>query len=154
MVSREVRCVSMLPLRFRANSIIFRYSHYGFPRILASRGLFRPLLGRSFLDYRSQRRVGWDGALVSTLPLGFRTNSITFRCSHCGFVRIPLNFDVTIAVSHEFLPLVASSGFFRPLLGRALRLPTAMARAARRGLGYDAPAVISREFRCVAMLPL
>ena len=32
---------------------------------------------------------------------------------------------------------------------------TATARAAvGRGLGFDAPAVVSREFRCVSMLPL
>ena len=51
-------------------------------------------------------------------------NSVAFRCSRCGFARIP-----------------ASRGLFRPLLGGPLRLPTATARAVGRVLGFDAPAV-------------
>ena len=70
-------------------------------------------------------------------------NSVAFRCSRCGFARIPLHFDAPAVVSRDF----------RPLLG-PLRSPTATARAVRRGLGFDAPAVVSREFRCVSMLPL
>ena len=39
--------------------------------------------------------------------------------------------------------------------GKGNWLLTATARAAvGRGLGFDAPAVVSREFRCVLMLPL
>ena len=87
--------------------------------------------------------------MVSTLPLWFRANSVAFRCSRCGFARVPL----------QMLPLWfrANSGLSWPLQassGGGLRLPTATARAVRRVLGFDAPAVVSREFRCVSMLPL
>ena len=86
-----------------------------------------------------------------------------FRRSRCGFSRIPLRFDAPAVVSREFrcismFPLWfrANSGLSWPLQafsGGPLRLPTATARAVRRGLGFDAPAVVSREFRCVSMLP-
>ena len=61
---------------------------------------------------RNGARDGGMGALISTLSLWFRANSvifrssrygsITFRCSPCGFARIPV-----------------SRGLFRPLLGGA-----------------------------------
>ena len=109
---------------------------------------FMPLVASSCLFW-AQGRARWDGALVSTLPLWFRANSVAFRCARCGFARIPLHFDAPPVVSREFRPLVASSGLF---WGGPLRLPTATVRAVRRGLGFDAPAVVSREFCCVSML--
>ena len=147
-VSREFRCVSMLPLWFRANSAAFRCSRCGFARIPVSRGLFRPLLvGPLRLPTATSRTVGrvlgFDapavvsrefrprGALVSTLPVWFRTNSGLawplqasrggtgpwFRRSRCGFARIPasrgLGFDAPGVVSREFWPLQASSGLAR-----------------------------------------
>ena len=150
-VSHEVRCVSMLPLWCRANSVAFRCSPCGFARIPASRGLFRPLLGGPLRLLTATARaavgrgLGFDAPAVvsrefrsvSMLPLWFRATSVAFRCSRCGFARIPA--------------LVASSGLF---WGGLLRLPTATARAVGRVLGFDAPAVVSREFRCVSMLPL
>ena len=92
---------------------------------------------RRGLGFDAPAVVSRDFRCVSMLPLWFRANSVAFRCSHCGFARIP-----------------ASRGLFRPLLGWPLRLPTATARAVGRGLGSDARAVVSREFRCVSMLPL
>ena len=151
-VSRKFRCISMLPLWFRANS-----------------GLSWPLQASLRLPTATARAVrrglGFDAPAVvsrefrcvSMLPLWFRANSVAFRCSHCGFARIP-----------------ASRGLFWLLLGGALRLPTATARAvgrvwvstlplwfransvafrcsrcgfARIPLHFDAPAVVSREFR-------
>ena len=114
-VSREFRCVSTLPLWFRANSVAFRCSRCGFARIPASSGVFWPLLQGGRLGCGPQRRTRWGGAFVSTLG----ANSIAFRRSRCGFARIPLRFD-------------------------APALP----------LRFDAPAVVSREFRCVATLTL
>ena len=136
-VSREFRCVSMLPLWFRANSGLFW-------RVLASSGLFWG--GR--LGCRPQRRTRWGGAFVSTVPLWFRANSVAFRRCRCGFARIPLRFDAPAVVSREFRPLLAclaSSGL--DLLGG----PTA--HEVGRGLRFDARAVVSREFRCISTLP-
>ena len=91
------------------------------------------------------------------------TGPCKFRRSRCGFARIPLRFDAPAVVSREFAfrcsrcgfaRIPASRGLFRPLLGGPLRLPAATARAVRRGLGFDAPAVVSHEFRCVSTLPL
>ena len=97
------------------------------------------------------------------------------RCSRRGFARIPLRFDAPAVVSREFRPLVASSGLFWlplwfrvnsglfwlapcslfwPLLRGPLRLRAVTAHTVGRGLRFDAPAVVSREFRCVSMLPL
>ena len=168
------RCgLARIPLRFDAPAVASRE----FRPLVASSGLFRG----GHLGCRPQRRARWDGSLVWMLPCGFariplrfdapavvsrefrcismlplwfraksgpnrirppiplwsRANSVAFRCSRCGFARIP-----------------ASRGLFRPLQGGPLRLPTATARAVGRVLGLDAPAVVSREFRCVSMLPL
>ena len=141
--SREFRCVSTLPLWFRANSVAFRCSPCGFARIPASSGVLWPLLASSVLGGRlgcgPQRHTRWGGAFVSTvsrefrcistLPLWFR---VAFRRSRCGFARIP-----------------ASSGLLWPLW-----LRSATAHAVGRGLRFNAPAVVSREFRCVSTLPL
>ena len=163
-VSRELRYIS---LWFRANSVAFRplwfrakMQRCGFARIPASRGLFRPLLGGPLRLLTATARalgrgLGFDApAVVSRefrcvlmLPLWFRVNSVAFRCSCCGFARIPASRGI-------FARIPASCGLFRPLLGGPLRLLTATARAVGRGLGFDAPAVVSREFRCVLMLPL
>ena len=72
-VSCEFRCVSMLPLWFRANS-----------------GLSWPLQASSggatySIGCRPQRRTRWGGPFVSRLPLRFRANSVAFRRSRCGF---------------------------------------------------------------------
>ena len=150
----------MLPLWFRANSVAFRCCRCGFARLphfdapaVVSRE-FRPLVASSGLfcggllrlptaTARAVGRVLFDAPAVvsrkfrcvSMLLLRFRANSVAFRCS--------------AVVSREFRP----RGLFRPLLGGPLRLPTATARAVRRGLGFDAPAalrfdapaVVSRE---------
>ena len=60
LVSREFRCVSTLPLWFRANS------------------------GRGHLGCGPQRRTRWGGAFVSTLPLWFCANSVAFRRLLCS----------------------------------------------------------------------
>ena len=91
--SSEFRCISIFPLRFRTNSVVFRCSHYGSARILASSGLF---WGGGHLDCRPQR------------PRAMGRDFVMFRCSHGGFVRIPLHFDV-LAGPREFRPLVAYS---------------------------------------------
>ena len=104
--------VSTLPLWFVANSVTFRCSRCGFARIplhfdapAAVSCEFRPLVAssglfwRGHLGCRPQRRTRWGGALVSTLPLWFRANSVAFRCSRCGFARIPLHFDAPAVVS-------------------------------------------------------
>ena len=88
--------------------------------------------------------------MVSMLPLWFRANSVAFRCCCCGFARIP-----------------ASRGLFRPLPPTIYVADRHGARGgtgpwfrrsrcgfARIPLRFDAPAVVSREFRCVSMLPL
>ena len=103
-VSRELRCVSTLPLWFRANSVAFRRSRCGFARIPASSGLLWPLrilggplrlraatahaVGRG-LRFDAPAVVSREFRCVSTLPLWFRANSVAFRCSRCGFARIP-----------------------------------------------------------------
>ena len=158
-VSREFRCVSMLPLWFRANSGLFW-------RVLASSGLFWG--GR--LGCRPQRRTRWGGAFVSTVPLWFRANSVAFRRCRCGFARIPLRFDAPAVVSREFRPLLACSGLFWPrssggangARGGAgpsfrrsrcgfaripLHFDASRCGFARIPLHFDAPAVVSREFR-------
>ena len=114
--------VSTLPLWFRANSVAFRRSRGGFARIPASSGLF----WWGHLSCGPQRRKG--GAFVSTLPLWFRANSVAFRRSRCGFARIP-----------------ASSGLWPLLGGGAAR--RSRCGFARIPLRFDAPAVVSREFR-------
>ena len=167
-VSREFRCVSMLPLWLRVNSVAFRGSRCGFARIPTSRGLFRPLLGGPLrLPTATARAVG--------RVLGFDAPG----------------FDAPAVVSCEFRPLMASSGLFwgghlgcRPMVStlplwfrttnsvafRCCRCgfariplhfdaPAVVSRefrplVASSGLGFDAPAVVSREFRCVSMLPL
>ena len=141
-VSREFRCVLMLPLWFRVNSVAFRCSCCGFARIPASRGIFansglllpKQCLHNGVLTFRVKELVAdRNGARGGgTGPW--------FRRSRCGFARIPLRFDAAAVVW--------------PVLGGPFRLPTATARAVGRGLGFDAPAVVSREFRCVSMLPL
>ena len=143
-VSREFRCVSMLPLWFRANSVAFRCSRCGFARIPASRGLFRPLLGGPLrLPTATARAV--SRGLGFDAPAVVSRDSVAFRCCRCGFARIPLHFDAPAVVSREFRPR-------QPLLGGPLRLPTTTARAVGRGLCFDAPAVLSREFRCVSVV--
>ena len=138
-VSREFRCVSTLPLWFRANSVAFRCSRCGFARIPASSGLLWPLLQGGRLGCGPQRRTRWGGAFVSTLllwfrefccvstlPLWFRTNSVAFRCSRCGFacsplfrggpLRFPRTFVFLVfgSVGDFSRPLLASFGLFRP----------------------------------------
>ena len=158
-VSHEFRCVSTLPLWFRANSVAFRRSRCGFARIPLFR---RSRLGFARIPLRFDARavisrefratahaVGWglrfdapavvsrEFRCISMLPLWIHANSVAFRCSRCGFTRVP-----------------ASSGVFWPLLGELLRLRAAAAHAVGRGLRFDAPAAVSREFRCVSTLPL
>ena len=143
-VSREFRCISMLPLRANSGLSWPLQASSGGPLRLPTDGFDAPAV------------VSHEFRCVSMLPLWFRANSVAFRCSCCGFARIP-----------------ASRGLFRPLLGGLLRLPTATARAvgalvstlplwfransvafrccrcgfARIPLHFDAPAVVSREFR-------
>ena len=177
--ARAVRAlVSTLPLWFRANSVAFRCSHCGFARIplCSPCGFreFRPLVVSSGLFWGGPLKLPTARAvraLVSTLPLWFRANSVAFRCSHCGFARIPLHFDAPAVVSREFRPLVASSGLFwgghlgcRPqwrarwdgslvsMLPLWFRANSVAFRCSRCGfvripLHFDAPAVVSREFR-------
>ena len=149
LVSREFRCVSTLPLWFRANS------------------------GRGHLGCGPQRRTRWGGAFVSTLPLWFCANSVAFRrllCSpRCGFARIRcvstlpllraatahavrgLRFDAPAVVSREFWRLLACSGLF---WGGPLGLRAAAVHAVGRGLRFDAPAVVFFEASSSLLRPL
>ena len=145
--------VSTLPLWFRANSLAFRRSCCGFARIP--------------LRFDAPAVVSREFRCVSTLPLWFRANSVAFRRSRCGFARIPLRFDAPAVVSREFrcvstLPLwfrANSVAFRRSRCGFAripafLRFRRSRCGFARIPLRFDAPAVVSREFRCVSTLPL
>ena len=112
-----------------------------------------------------QRRTRrWGGAFVSTLPLWFRANSVAFRRSHCGFAPIPASSGLlwgslwfrakSVAFRRSrcgFARIPASSGLW-PLLGGGGALRLRAARRSRCGfaripLRFDAPAVVSREFR-------
>ena len=153
-VSREFRCVSTLPLWFRANSVAFRCSGCGFARS----GVLWPLLGEPLrLRAATAHAVGRPGP--------------SFRRSRYSFARIPLRFDAPAVVSREFQPLLACSGLFwgsrlscgpqrrtrwggafvstLPLWFRANSVAFRRSRCdfARIPLRFDAPAVVSREFR-------
>ena len=130
MASREFR-----PLLACSSLFWPLLGRWGVARIPAASGLFWPLLG-GHLGCGPQRRTRWGGAFVWTPPL--------------RFARIPLRFDAPAAVVSRRL----FCGLFRLLLGEPLELRAAMAHAVGRGLRFDAPAVVSREFRCVSMLPL
>ena len=181
--------VSTLLPWLRANSVAFRCCRCGFARIPASRGFFRPLVGGPLADRNGARGTGpnsvafrcsccgsssrgfsdRNGARSGTGPwfrrsrMWFRANYVAFRCSRCGFARIPLRFDAPAVVSREFRCILMLPLWFRAnssLSWRlqtfsggvtSLRLLTATARAVGRGLGFDAPAVVSRELRCVSM---
>ena len=166
-VSREFRCVSRLPLWFRANPLLFDAPAVLFSRVLASSGLFG-----------GAADLFWGGRL-GCRPQG---------ASRCGFARIPLHFDAPAVVSREFRCVstlllrfhansglfwraLASSGLFwggrlgcgpqrRTQWGGALvstlpqrfRANSVAFRRSRCGfaripLRFDAPAVVSREFR-------
>ena len=151
---RCCRCgFARIPLHFDAPPVVSRE----FRPLVASSGLF----WRGHLGCQPQRHARWNWSLVSTLLCGFariplrfdapavvsresvsfqcsllfRANSVAFRCSPCGFARIP-----------------ASRGLFRLLLGGPLRLPTATARAVRRNLIVSTPPLWFRTnsvaFRC------
>ena len=117
---------STLPLWFRASFFACRRSRCGFARFPLRFDAPAVLGGRLGCAGRNGARGGAVDApavvsrkfrSVSTLSLWFRANSVAFRCSRCGFARLPLRFDASAVVSHEF------------------------------PLRFDAPAVVSREFR-------
>ena len=74
-------------------------------------------------------------AYVEVGQIWFRTNSIISIFS--------------LFFSHEFRSLLASSGGWG-----LLRLRAAMAHTMGRGLRFDAPVAVSREFWYVSTLPL
>ena len=160
----------MLPLWFRANSFAFRSSRCGFARIPLIFDAPAMVSSNSGLTWPLQASSGGPLRLPAVAcrcggVLWFRANSVVFRCSRCGFARIPASRGLLrpllggplIATAHAVgrglrfdAPAVVSRDF-RPLLGGPLRLPPQ-----RRTWGgpFDAPALVSCEFRCVSMLPL
>ena len=96
---------------------------------------------------RNGARGGGTGPWFRCSRCGF-ARILAFRCCRCGFAQIPLHFDAPAVVLREFRPLVASSGlFWGGYLG---------CRPQRRARwdGALVSALVSREFRCVSMLPL
>ena len=169
-VLHEFRCVSMLPLWFRADSVAFRCSRCGFARVPASSGVFWPLLGGPLrLLAATAHAVG-----RSTLPLWFRASFFACRRSRCGFARFPLRFDAPAVlggrlgcagrngarggavdapavVSRKFRCVSTLSLWFR---ANSVAFRCSRCGFARLPLRFDASAVVSHEFRCVSMLPL
>ena len=138
-VSREFRCVSMLRCGFARIPL-----HFDAPPVV-SREL-RPLVASSGLFWGGHYRLPTATARAVRRALGFDAPAVVSRefraFRRCrGFARIPL--------PREFRPLVASSGgattpWFRFSRCGFARIP----------LRFDAPTVVSREFRCISMLAL
>ena len=152
-VSREFRCVSTLPLWFRANSLPLWFH--------ANSGFFLPALASSGGAAYASRNSVRGGAVDAPA-------AVVSQRSRCGFARIPLRFDAAAVVSREFRPLLACSSWGGrlgcwPQVGRStlplwFRTNSVAFRRFRCGfarikLRFDAPAVVSRDFRGVSTLP-
>ena len=143
-VSREFRCVSTLPLWFRANSLPLWFH--------ANSGFFLPALASSGGAAYASRNSVRGGAVDAPA-------AVVSQRSRCGFARIPLRFDAAAVVSREFRPLLACSSWGGRLGCWPQRRTRWGGRRSRCGfaripLRFDASAVVSHELSCVSTLPL